>query len=207
MKKKFLSLMMAAAMVATTSVSAFAANYETVNKDKGEVNVTITGSVNDEQNNAPEGTISVTIPTALAFTVNNEGEVEGTSLDVQNNGTERVEIYAYQFVDGDGTSGINVVKPMQETDRATAKTSQVSLSLGGNAGTAGFVSEENKIYDAKKPLQDADENGVKISALGKVGEQNTDKINLTGIAGKNKTGAVGISEQFTVKLKVKKVAN
>ncbi len=206
MKKKFLSLMMAAAMVATTSVSAFAANDATVNKD-GEVNVTITGSVNDESDNAPEGTISVTIPTALAFTVNNKGEVEGTSLDVQNNGTARVEIYAYQFVDGDGTTGINVVKPMQETDRATAKTSKVSLSLAGNAGTAGFVSEGNKIYDAKNPSEDPDENGVKISALGKVGEQNTDKINLTGIAGKNATGAVGISEQFTVKLKVKKVAN
>lgn len=204
MKKKFLSLMMAAAVVATTSVSAFAAE---VKKDGGTVDVTITGAVNNEQNQAPEGTISVTIPTALAFTVNNKGEVAGTSLDVENNGTERVEIYAYQFVDGDGTTGIDVVRPIQEEDRATTKTSKVSLSLAGNAGTAGFVSNGNKIYDAKNPLQDAGEEGVKIATLGKVGEQNTVKINLTGIAGKDASGAVGINEQFTVKLRVKKVAS
>ena len=205
MKKKFLSLMMAAAVVATTSVSAFASNSETVSTDGGEVNVRVTGSVNDQDDHAPEGTIGVTIPTTLAFTVNNKGEVAGTSLDVENNGTERVEIYAYQFVDGDGTRGINVVEPMQ--DRTNEKTSKVSLSLAGNAGTAGFVSEGNKIYDAKNPSADVGENGVKIATLGKAGEQNTDKINLTGAAGQNKTGAVAISEQFTVKLKVKKVAN
>ena len=204
MKKKFLSLMMAAAVVATTSVSAFAAE---VKNDGGTVDVTITGAVNNEQDQAPEGTISVTIPTALAFTVNNKGEVAGTSLDVENNGTERVEIYAYQFVDGDGTTGIDVVRPIQEENRATTKTSKVSLSLAGNAGAAGFVSEGNKIYDAKNPSQDANGDGVKIATLGKVGEQNTVKINLTGIAGKDKSGATGVSEQFTVKLKVKKAAN
>lgn len=204
MKKKFLSLMMAAAMVATTSVSAFAANDATVSRDGEEVDVTITGSVNDQNNNAPEGTISVTIPTTLSFTVNNEGGVIGTSLDVENNGTQRVEIYAYQFVDGDGTTGINVVRPMQEGDRVNRKTSEVSLSLAGNAGTAGFVSLENKIYDAKKPTEDASGDGVKIATLG---EQKTVKINLTGIAGKDKNGAVGISEKFTVRLKVKKAAN
>lgn len=204
MKKKFLSLMMAAAVVATTSVSAFAAE---VKNDGETVDVTVTGAVNDENNQAPEGTISVTIPTTLAFTVNNEGGVTGTSLDVENNGTQRVEIYAYQFVDGDGTTGINVVRPMQEGDRANKKTSEVSLSLAGNAGTAGFVSEGNKIYDAKNPTEDAIGDGVKIATLGKVGEQKTVKINLTGTAGKNKNGAVGISEQFIVRLKVKKAAN
>ena len=204
MKKKFLSLMMAATVVATTSVSAFAAE---VKNDGGTVDVTVTGSVNDEHDQAPEGTISVTIPTTLAFTVNNEGEVAGTSLDVENNGTQRVDIYAYQFVDGDGTTGIDVVRPIEEGNRATTKTSKVSLSLAGNAGTAGFVSEGNKVYDAKRPTEDASGDGVKIATLGKVGEQNTVKINLTGIAGKDKNGAVGVSEQFTVRLKVKKAAN
>ncbi|WP_302637442.1 hypothetical protein, partial [Clostridium sp. CAG:221] len=107
MKKKFLSLMMAAAVVATTSVSAFAAEVKT---DGDSVDVKITGAVNGPGDTAPEGTISVTIPTTLAFTVNNKGEVKGTSLDVKNNGTADVEIYAYQFVDGNGATGIEVIK-------------------------------------------------------------------------------------------------
>ena len=200
MKKKFLSLMMAAAVVATTSVSAFAAE---VRKDGGSVDVTITGSVNDANNIAPEGTISVTIPTALAFTVNNKGEVGGTTLNIQNNGTEDVEIYAYQFIDGNGQDGIEVVNDIPNRD--DAKTNKVALNLEGNEGAVRFVSNGNGIYDAKNlsQLVSAD-TGVKIASLGKLGEQNTGTLELTGTAGKNKDGATALKEQFTVKLKVKK---
>ena len=134
MKKKFLSLMMAAAVVATTSVSAFA---EEVRTNGGSVDVTITGSVNGPGNTAPEGTISVTIPTALAFTVYNNGEVGGTNLDIKNNGTEDVEIYAYQFIDGNGQAGIDVVKEI--SDRDNTKRNSVVLNLTGNEGAVGFV--------------------------------------------------------------------
>ena len=206
MKKKFLSLMMAAAVVATTSVSAFAAEVKT---NEGSVDVTITGSVNGPNNTAPEGTISVTIPTALAFTVNNDGEVGGTSLKIENNGTEDVEIYAYKFIDKNGQGGIDVVKEIADSDRETTKTNKVVLNLTGNEGSVGFLSEGNKIYDAndaKNPSAEVStsSDGVKIASLRKLGEQNTGTIDLTGTAGKNETGVAAVREQFTVKLKVKK---
>ena len=201
MKKKFLSLMMAAAVVATTSVNAFAA--EVIRKDGGSVDVTITGSVNGQGDAAPEGTISVTIPTALAFTVNNKGEVGGTTLNIENNGTEDVEIYAYEFIDKNGTDGIEVVKDISDVNGT--KTSKVVLNLEGNEGTAGFVSNGNKIYDAKDSLKsDAPSAGVKIASLGKLGERNTGTIELTGTAGKSLQDITALREQFTVKLKVKK---
>ena len=205
MKKKFLSLMMAAAVVATTSVSAFAAEVKT---DGDSVDVKITGAVNGPGDTAPEGTISVTIPTTLAFTVNNKGEVKGTSLDVKNNGTADVEIYAYQFVDGNGATGIEVIK--DRADIGTKKTNKVVLNLEGNAGTAGLVSSKNGngIYDATNPLQQdlVTSDGVKIASLGKIGGENTSTtINLTGIAGADTSDTTAITEQFTVKLKVKKV--
>ena len=201
MKKKFLSLMMAAAVVATTSVSAFA---EEVRTNGGSVDVTITGSVNGPGNTAPEGTISVTIPTALAFTVYNNGEVGGTNLDIKNNGTEDVEIYAYQFIDGNGQAGIDVVKEI--SDRDNTKRNSVVLNLTGNEGAVGFVSEGNKIYDAKNTSSEVQPNtdGFKIASLSKLGGQNTGVIKLTGTAGKNETGSTALTEQFTVKLKVKK---
>ena len=205
MKKKFLSLMMAAAMVATTSVSAFAANDATVSRDGEEVDVTITGSVNDHNNNAPEGTISVTIPTALAFTVDNEGRFEGTSLNVVNNGTEKVEIYAYQFVDGTGTGDIEVAKTVNDSE----KRSKVVLSLLGNAGEAGFESENTTkgIYNVSNPTASIDPNGVKIASVAELGKQNNKvKLQLKGHSGKNKDEAKAVREEFTLKLKVKKAA-
>ena len=181
-------------------------NLTQIHDREGIHEITITGSVNGENDKAPEGTISVTIPTALAFTVNNNGEVGGTSLNIVNNGTEKVEIYAYQFIDGNGIAGINVVKQMQ--DRTNEKTNKVVLNISGNEGTAGFVSYGNEIYDAKNPSKSVSTNdGVKIASLGKIGEQNTGRIELTGAAGKDKSGATALREQFTLKLKVKKAVD
>ena len=202
MKKKFLSLMMAAAMVATTSVSAFASSNATVSTDGGEVNVTITGSVNDQDNHAPEGTISVTIPTALAFTVDSTGNFEGTSLNVVNNGTEKVEVYAYQFVDGSGARDIEVAKTVEDGE----KRSKVVLSLSGNEGEAGFTSANvsNGIYNVSNPTESIGPDGVKIASVAKLGEQNTAKLQLKGRSGKDTSAAKAVREEFTLKLKVKK---
>ena len=203
MKKKFLSLMMAAAMVATTSVSAFASSDATVSKDGGEVKVTITGSVNDHENNPPEGTISVTIPTALAFTVNNEGDFDGTSLNVVNNGTEKVDVYAYQFVDANGEKGIEVAKSVEDSE----KRSKVVLSLSGDEGEAGFASTSNVvngIYNFSNPEGAVESDGIKIASVDKLGGQNEAKLQLNGHSGKSKTEAKAVREEFTLKLKVKK---
>ena len=181
-------------------------NLTQIHDREGIHEIKITGSVNGPNDTPPEGTISVTIPTALAFTVNNNGEVGGTSLNIVNNGTEKVEIYAYQFIDGNGIAGINVVKQMQ--DRTNEKTNKVVLNISGNEGTAGFVSYGNEIYDAKNPSKSVSTNdGVKIASLGKIGEQNTGRIELTGAAGKDKSGATALREQFTLKLRVKKAVD
>ena len=179
-------------------------NLTQIHDREGIHEIKITGSVNGENDKAPEGTISVTIPTALAFTVNNKGEVGGTSLNIVNNGTEDVEIYAYQFIDKNGASGIELVKDTADID--TKKISKVALNLAGNEGAAGFVSNGNEIYDATKEASQSSltEDGVKIASLGKLGEQNTGTIELTGKAGKSDEGLTAVREQFTVKLKVKK---
>ena len=205
MKKKFLSLMMAAAMVATTSVSAFASSDATVTKDEGEVKVTITGSVNDQDDNPPEGTINVTIPTALAFTVNNKGDFEGTSLNVVNNGTEKVDVYAYQFVDGNGEKGINVAKEVRDDE----KRNKVVLSLSGDEGEAGFASVNsahvlNGIYNFSNPEGDVGSDGIKIASVEKLGGQNKAKLQLNGHSGKSDSETKAVREEFTLKLKVKK---
>ena len=202
MKKKFLSLMMAAAMVATTSVSAFA--DEVVKQNGGTVDVTVTGSINNKSDVAPEGTINVTVPTALAFTVNSSGSLKGTSLTITNNGTEKVDVFAYEFVDKDSTDGIEVKKTLETSDNRA----KVKLNLSGNAGVANFISDRSQetkgVYGATESAKTAD--GVKIATIGKVGDTtNTGDLTLAGEAGKGPENVEDpIREEFTLKLKIKK---
>mgnify|MGYP004720015469 CR=1 FL=1 len=149
MKKKFLSLMMAAAVVATTSVSAFAAGKDvTVTNDEQQVPVTIAGSVNGNDDKPAPGTLSVTVPTALSFAVKNDGTLQGTQITIENNGTEEINVYAYKFIDTTPDSKITV---HSETDASLDKRSDVKLRLNGNRGTAYFKSE-NEISKFSSPL-------------------------------------------------------
>ena len=201
MKKKFLSLMMAAAVVATTSVSAFA--DETVNKDGGQVNVTVTGSVNNNQDIAPAGTLNVTVPTALTFSVDKTGVLTGSDIVVTNRGTEEVDVFVYQFIDSSPTKGIIVKNDVQNEEER----SNVSLEINGDQATAYLSSAAGSNRGVSGDVITDD--GVKISTVG-TGNQNTGTLELRGRAGKaalTGSGAQdGMSEKFTLKLKIKKAA-
>ena len=136
MKKKFLSLMMAAAMVATTSVSAFAKDYKWAEEKEQNADVTITGNVADRNGHFVPGTLSVSIPTATTFTVSEGGEVRAPEIKVQNRGTESVDVYAYKFVDQTPKEGseITVVgaQKLKEAQSPTAAT--LTLRLSGSLG-------------------------------------------------------------------------
>ena len=206
MKKKFLSLMMAAAMVATTSVSAFASETQTVTENDSTVEVKVNGIVNNNSDEAPAGTLSVTVPTALSFTVDGNGKLTGTDINVVNNGTQAVDILAYQFIDTTPNEGIVVKDELT----SSSKRSEVKLRLNGNEGTAYFKSEVNDgskkgIYNESKEHQS---NGFKIS---KIEASRNDTLYLKGDAGSVLTldGSAadhGINEQFTLRLKIRKSA-
>lgn len=127
MKKKFLSLMMAAAVVATTSVSAFASqlpgaadtsattttenninslesvtmptesNINSLDSDEATQNVIITGKVQDNNGKMPTANFKVTVPTAASFTVNKDGNLIGPILKVKNEGAQAIKVLAQDF--------------------------------------------------------------------------------------------------------------
>ena len=212
MKKKFLSLMMAAAVVATTSVSAFAAGKDvTVTNDEQQVPVTIAGSVNGNDNKPAPGTLSVTVPTALSFAVKNDGTLQGTQITVENNGTEEINVYAYKFIDTTTDSKITV---HGETTSNLEKRSDIKLKINGNRGTAYFKSEnesagqENTGIYLVNDTKASGTDGILISNLSR-GE--TDDLKLTGKGGNQAlTDAAdnesGINDTFTLRLKIKKVS-
>lgn len=217
MKKKLLSLVLAGAMVASTSVSAFAAvaptpvsNGQIDGRDDKEytTDVKITGKVMNNTGELPTGTLSVTVSTAASFVVDEHGNLEGGKINVKNNGDQSIDVYAEKFIDTRPEEGIKVVEKsrLENLDRTN-----VNLTLTGTDVTLYLKSEKgsvgNGIYKEATLNQRAEGDDLKLTSLGK--GQGKD-LELEGNGGKNDSGidgnvnTNGLSKNFTLTLKIKK---
>ena len=188
MKKKLLSLLMAGAVVAGTSVQAFAQTYTGNAADTIEANVTVSGTIRDAQGNAPAGKIQVEVPTKLSFTIDQNGAFTAGQYAIKNSGSETVQVLLGSFQETDPTGGINLKKFGENLD--SVDRSNVKLALKGNV--------------AHVDLADKASADTKISEI-KAGA--SDNIQLLGAAGKQPGGAVdqnGASEDFNLIFKIKK---
>lgn len=159
MKKKLLSLVLAGAMVASTSVSAFAEGVQandgvqstdkeisqtpseatlprdyTVTDTAADANISIEGKIANGENVLPPSTISVSVPTAASFTVDKKGNLVGSTITITSQGTEEVEVLAYKFSDSTDDEGIKVVSSSDfttENNKSDADRKKVTLSLRG----------------------------------------------------------------------------
>lgn len=212
MKKKLLSLVLAGAMVATTSVSAFAAPISAPNgqingADDQEytTNVNVTGNVQDQNGDIKPGTISVSVPTAANFTVDTNGGFLETTINVSNTGTQDVDVYAYGFTDTNPNGGITVGK---EVELGNHDRTHVSLRIHGNAGTAHLSSttaeKKTGVY-SDNTLEDSKE--VDEWKVATVGQSATEGLRLEGSAGSNGNPVNDpVRDNFTLVLKVKKAS-
>lgn len=206
MKKKFLSLMMAAAVVATTSVSAFADTD--VISDGGKASVTINGTVVNSSGQAPAGTIKVTIPTAASFTVNQQGElIVPKQITVRNGGEESVDIFADSFTDTNKDGGITVVS---ESVLKTNDKTHVSLKVNGKSGTVFLGSEQGskKGLYSKSDLS-AQTGPFLLSSLDSGEEDNLQLSGNAGVANESLDADVtknGVRDRFTLVLRIAKTS-
>ena len=211
MKKKFLSLMMAAAVVATTSVSAFAAGNvdKSVDIPEGEgkeVNVKITGNVEDQNGGVLPGTVSVTVPTAAVFNVNaKSGNVSSGKMTITNNSDEKVLVFASDFTDTTGTSQIELKK--EDEVKADNQRGKVALKLTGGTKAIFFTSEQDeskngkygKIYDVST--------GAALSPTAEIGEAtkgNPLELTLEGIGGIDGNKNTPIKDEFQLVFRIKR---
>ena len=219
MKKKFLSLMMAAAVVATTSVSAFAAendtnvdmptqsNINSLDSSPRSHEVTITGKVQSDNGEMPATTFKVTVPTAANFTVNSAGTVVGPTLTVKNEGTQAVKVLAQDFENtGEGkikVLGANTIKEGKQTlDR-----SNMSLNLLAEDGKVAYLAAGNGVHGVSKDPnlgELAEEVELLDLTAGQNGVAVEKSFTLKGTAGTNQGVTKPISETFKLTLKIKK---
>lgn len=231
MKKKFLSLMMAAAVVATTSVSAFAdttiggVTYpDTFNVDGSDntdaiAPVQINGNIQDDSGNDAAGTFKVTVPTSANFTVNKNGLLMGPTMTIKNEGSQKIQVLAQNFSSGTGAIKIISEKKIKDdkdrgTDAQEYSRDTISLKLMGE-----FENGTQKVAylgasDAGHGVyQDADlgrvaNDGVSLLTLEPGNSKaTTGTIEIQGSAGSKKGIQSGVSDNFTLTLRIKKVVN
>ena len=191
MKKKLLSLVLAGAMVASTSVSAFAVTDTTkevtVDSNGTTSRVDIEGNVQNRAGEVVSGTISVTVPTAISFTIDKSGNIDAGNIEIvnRNSETDKVEVVAKQFNDPKPTTGIVLVKDGDLNDKITQNSDTnniryISLNLEGTDGSVGLVSSKE---DSSIGLVDSTGTEITDSTnkpLGNAWEGNNLTLNLTG---------------------------
>lgn len=235
MKKKLLSLVLAGAMVATTSVSAFAEQQtpqvpptgeisETPSPATGQqkVNVTntaenaeieIEGKIANNQNQLPPSTISVTVPTNASFTVNNNGKLIGANINITSQGDGEVEVLAYKFKDISGASDINVLNSdelrSENAKGTTANRKNISLSLAGNENKVSLItatsSNESGICKFNTSEKLTNDEDKKLGTVNS-NKPLTLKLEGEGITNSQAPALTDpVKDSFTLTLKLKKV--
>ena len=211
MKKKFLSLMMAAAVVATTSVSAFAQDKIIDNEDTSSptTEVEITGSVANDDGAMPNSKFNVTVPTTATFSVDRNGGFKAPTLTVKNEGSQKVDVYAYSFKDNTGEGDINILSPSDFAQKHDAKRSDVKITLRGNSGEKVYLSSKkngNGVNDQENfSGTDDEDDGFKVLGLEACtdGVAKIGTISIDGEAGTESPGRA-VSDTFVLTLKIKK---
>jgi len=209
MKKKLLSLVLAGAMVASTSVSAFADDKDiTVGSNGTSHQIDVTGNIANDHNQILPGTITVTVPTSMSFTINKDGNIEGGNINIKNKSTESVEVVAKEFIDSTPNSGIIVKKSDELADVTNDDDKRyVSLTLVGQ-NSVGLTS--NKTKTGLVNLSDGNEINTDVNtSLGTIIPEGNLSLSLTGTAKGNDSGSyvaptTAVSDKFTLTLKIQK---
>lgn len=215
MKKKLLSLVLAGAMVASTSVSAFAADTtvptkETTiesNENEKDIQIGVTGNILNDDGNTVPGTISVTVPTATTFSVDaSTGELSSPKMKITNNGEEGIKVIASKFEDSNGEEKINIVKKDKFEEKTIAENERgtVWLRLTGASQNLGLTSEGNgTMYDSTYTQVKTLSSNYEI---GKIAKGEVMNLTLEGKGGikttDTKSSDDAIQDKFTLVLKI-----
>lgn len=178
--------------------------------------VKITGNIMDDKGNMPVANFKITVPTSASFTVNKNGTLIGPSLQIKNEGTQTVEVYAQSF-SCVGSGDINIVgedvinRANNSSDISDAlDRSTISLKLLGESQQVAYLGSNNGksgVYNSSN-LQNEASSGIKLLTLnpGTESQPEIKMIRVEGMAG-SKEISKAVSDKYTLTLKIKKKVN
>ena len=164
----------------------------------------------------PVANFKVTVPTSASFTVNKNGTLIGPSLQIKNEGTQIVEVYAQSF-SCVGSGDINIVgedvinKANNSSDIiAGLARSTISLKLLGESQQVAYLGLNNGksgVYNSSN-LQNEASSGIKLLTLnpGTESQPEIKMIRVEGMAG-SKEISKAVSDKYTLTLKIKRKVN
>lgn len=181
----------------------------TEGKDDKEIDISITGNIENDKGQIKPGTITIALPINTVFTVNERGEVITPEIKIENSGQDAVDIYAYKFIDPNGTEGINITSKNNIVgNEENMSRKNLTLSLSGQT-TVYFKSEMKE--KGKTGMYEDSNLTTPVTSEVKLLElngQSSDKLSLNGTAGKQENGIdTAISEKFILMLKIKRATN
>ncbi|MFR2666985.1 MAG: hypothetical protein ACLTAJ_14265 [Clostridium sp.] len=169
--------------------------------------ISTSGIIKSDAGETPKKTISVSIPTSIAFTVNKDAEFIGANINITNNGEVPVDISAIKFVDYNIDEGIKLITT---TDVRTSATTKNTESVGYRRNEINLYLEGNlkKVYLGHEKIvsqlgeQEDSESQKKIA---KVLANSSTTLTLNGVAGQNPLEVnKPIKDTFRLTLRIKK---
>lgn len=169
--------------------------------------ISTSGIIKSDAGETPKKTISVSIPTSIAFTVNKDAEFIGANINITNNGEVPVDISAVEFMDYNIDKGIKLITT---TDVRTSATTKNTESVGYRRNEINLYLEGNlkKVYLGHEKIvsqlgeQEASEAEKKIA---KVLANSSTTLTLNGVAGQNPLKVnKPIKDTFRLTLRIKK---
>lgn len=209
MKKKLLSLVLAGAMVASTSVSAFADEI-TIDGNGKDHKIEMTGRVEDANGNIPSGTITVTVPTAVSFTIAQNGDINAGTIEIVNRNSEKekVKVVVKEFNDPNPASGIVLVKEADvDGEDNTNSLVHAALRLQGDKTSVELVSKKSDSVTGLINTQGQQVQTSEDTILGEAWDTSSLTLRLTG---RTKSGyrapeaGSSIKNNFSLLLKIQK---
>ena len=166
------------------------------------------GRIKSDAGETPKKTISVSIPTSIAFTVNKDAEFIGANINITNNGEVPVDISVKDFLDYNGDDGIKLIISNRVKDENTIskttinsnyKRNEINLYLEGNLKRV-YLGNEKIVSQLGE--QEASEAQKKIA---KVLANSSTTLTLNGVAGQNPLEVnKPIKDTFRLTLRIKK---
>lgn len=166
--------------------------------------ITLSGNVINDKGESKPGTLQVRIPTTASFTINQNGDFITVPIEIENDGEQSIDVYAYKFIDENRTIGINVKSKTEIVNR-----SEIALNIFGNYGIAYFKTEDintekTGIYKEPELINPSKADGIKLSTIGPT---SSGTLTLQGEVGKDLGIDTAIRDRFTLILKIKKSTN
>lgn len=195
MKKKFLALALAGAVALPMTANA-TTSIEMGKNETKDTSVTVTGTVSNENGQAPAGRIQVEIPSAVTFSIDQDGNFTAPkNFTINNRGQEAIKLEVIDFLESKPETDDTGIKLYQYSNfsGASKKRNEIALKLIGS---------DNNTHAADLSQVKGGNSTVLFERI----EGNTAKtLQLDGQVGDTTTGtANGASEDFTLKLRISK---